>query len=479
MYSVIVGTLTPTEAFAAIQSEALALLFGMMVLVEYLKDDSVFDKMLDRFIVHNTSLTPTRLLWILSAITASSAALFTNDTMCIALTQIICRICDQRGYHPGPHMVTIAMSANIGSAATLIGNPQNVIIAALSGMPFGMFFFYSVAAAAVCLVVNTLALSYWYADELTEMVFVPTDDKEETEMASQYGAVESGGSFEMLDETSPLKPMQQHNDMALVRKLSQITRQTTLSDTNSTVSKSIESVETTVDLERGNKVCCFGPFSSEINRTTFRYAFAITVVSTLGGFLLNALPLGLTATAGGCVCFALDSIINRKSPERIFARVNWELLVFFAALFIIIQGLQATQIPSQLLTVVVPMMKVTTLSGVVTFTAVVTVACNIFNNVPTVLLMGLATVGTSSPELVMEVLGQQQLAWILLAWVSTVAGNLTLMGSVANLIVAEEGKKYFELSFGYYSSFGFPITLVTLYLGVAIICGMWVVMTAL
>eukprot|EP00041_Stephanoeca_diplocostata_P020602 m.464322 g.464322 ORF g.464322 m.464322 type:complete len:52 (+) comp21616_c3_seq23:4293-4448(+) len=47
------------------------------------------------------------------------------------------------------------------------------------------------------------------------------------------------------------------------------------------------------------------------------------------------------------------------------------------------------------------------------------------------------------------------------------------MGSVANLIVAEEGKNYFELSFVYYSKFGFPITVITLYLGVAIICLLW------
>jgi Na+/H+ antiporter NhaD/arsenite permease-like protein len=49
----------------------------------------------------------------------------------------------------------------------------------------------------------------------------------------------------------------------------------------------------------------------------------------------------------------------------------------------------------------------------------------------------------------METIGDPDLAWILLAWVSTVAGNLTLMGSVANLIVAEEGKHYFEMSFSY------------------------------
>ncbi len=74
---------------------------------------------------------------------------------------------------------------------------------------------------------------------------------------------------------------------------------------------------------------------------------------------------------------------------------------------------------------------------------------------------------------IMSTLGNEDLAWIYLAWVATVAGNLTLMGSVANLIVAEEGRDFFEMSFVYYSKFGFPITIVTLYLGVAIIGILW------
>merc|ERR1711943_113127 len=96
-------------------------------------------------------------------------------------------------------------------------------------------------------------------------------------------------------------------------------------------------------------------------------------------------------------------------------------------------------IPGQLLDYVDKVMRVDTFGGVCAFTAIITIGC-------------------------------PNLAWILLAWVSTVAGNLTLMGSVANLIVAEEGKHYFEMSFPYYSKFGFPITCLTLYIGVAIIC---------
>merc|ERR1719231_1147291 len=107
-----------------------------------------------KFFVENQSLTPTKLLWLVSISCGSMSALFTNDTMCIALTKTICYVCTQRGFHPGPQMVAIAMSANMGSAATLIGNPQNAIIAAISGVPFAKFLFYSVVAMAVCIVIQ-------------------------------------------------------------------------------------------------------------------------------------------------------------------------------------------------------------------------------------------------------------------------------------------------------------------------------------
>ena len=159
-------TLGPHEAFEAIEYDTLALLWGMMILVEYLKDDALFDVLLDRFFIKNEKLTPRRLLWGVSLFCGAFSAIFTNDTMCIALTKTICLVCKNRGYETGPFMVAIAMSANIGSAATLIGNPQNAIIATLSGVSFVKFFLFSVVAAAVCLVVNTFAIELYFKEQL-------------------------------------------------------------------------------------------------------------------------------------------------------------------------------------------------------------------------------------------------------------------------------------------------------------------------
>jgi Na+/H+ antiporter NhaD/arsenite permease-like protein len=441
--TVVVQTLGPEEAFDAIEYGTLALLWGMMVLVEYLKDDALFDMFINNLFVKNKNLTPNRLLWLVSMSCGAMSALFTNDTMCIALTKTICYVCTQKGFHPGPMMVAIAMSSNIGSGATLIGNPQNAIIASLSGVPFAKFLAFSVVAAAVCLVINTAALSLWYRDDLQENTAFAAAAKEKMAESGMYGATSGNNDGE---------------GTALIAE-----------------GDEIDGLGVSDEVE-GNTICCFfGPYAINTQRTIFRKLLITAIVGTLVGFLAD-LDIGWCAASGGLFAMFLDAVINHKVPDRIFARVNWELLVFFSGLFIVIEGLQHTMIPGQLLDQVDTYMNVETLSGVCAFTAIITVGCNIFNNVPLVLLVGLASSyddGEGVELMFMDTIGDPELAWILLAWVATVAGNLTLMGSVANLIVAEEGKHYFEMSFPYYTKFGFPITIVTLYVGVAIICGMW------
>ena len=105
---------------------------ALTVVVEYLKDDAIFDDLIDSWFVKNRKLTKKRLLWQVSFVAGPMAAIFTNDVMCVAMTKPICDICRRRSWHPGPYMLAIAMSANAGSALTLIGNPQNAMIAAIA-----------------------------------------------------------------------------------------------------------------------------------------------------------------------------------------------------------------------------------------------------------------------------------------------------------------------------------------------------------
>jgi Na+/H+ antiporter NhaD/arsenite permease-like protein len=93
-----------------------------------------------------------------------------------------------------------------------------------------------------------------------------------------------------------------------------------------------------------------------------------------------------------------------------------------------------------------------------------TVGSNIFSNVPMVVLTG--------PHL--AELGAEQLGWVLLGFTTTVAGNLTLVGSVANIIVAELAGRHYQLGFMEYLRFGFVSTLLVLAVGVPLICWMMV-----
>ena len=312
--------------------------------------------------------------------------------------------------------------------------------ASLSGVPFAKFLAFSLIAMLVCLTINTFCLTVWYKNDLAENTAFAAAAKEKMAEAGLYGTTDGGGA----EESAPLTGGDKDEDFGYV------------------------------DTE-GNKILMFGPFSKETTGKCFRYSLITTIIMTLACFLAD-LDIGWTAAGGGVFAMFLDAICNHKTPDRIFARVNCELLVFFSGLFIVIEGLQETEIPGQLLDHVEELMNVETVAGVCAFTAIITVGCNIFNNVPLTLLVGTAVSdcvivdGVKTCEAFMDSIGDSHLAWILLAWVATVSGNLTLMGSVANLIVAEEGKHYFEMSFSYYSKIGFPVTIITLYVGVTIIC---------
>ena len=86
----------------------------------------------------------------------------------------------------------------------------------------------------------------------------------------------------------------------------------------------------------------------------------------------------------------------------------------------------------------------------------------IVSNVPLVLLL--------SPRILVLPPATAQLTWVLLSWVSTVGGNLTLLGSVANLIVAEKAKAVYSIGFNEYARVGIPSTLILCAAGVPLVC---------
>ena len=173
----------------------------------------------------------------------------------------------------------------------------------------------------------------------------------------------------------------------------------------------------------------------------------IAVVTMLVAFLAGV-PIALVAIGG-----AAYSLLTRSvKPAKVYREINWALLVLFTGLFVVIGGVEASGLTQELLA----WGGATNLHRPLALVAVTAVVSNLVSNVPAVLLL----------KSLIPTFGEPVRAWLLLAMASTLAGNLTIVGSVANLIVAEAARDArVEIRFSEYCRVGIPLTLITLLLG--------------
>ena len=158
---VIFRVITPDQAYAAIDLSILGLLFGTMVVSVYLEQADMFKYL--GVLLSWKSKGAKDLLCRICVVSAISSALFTNDTSCVVLTEFVLKIARQNNVPPHPFLLALASNANIGSSATPIGNPQNLVIAIQSSLSFGEFLLGLLPAMLVGVFVNALILlcMYW------------------------------------------------------------------------------------------------------------------------------------------------------------------------------------------------------------------------------------------------------------------------------------------------------------------------------
>jgi len=150
------------------------------------------------------------------------------------------------------------------------------------------------------------------------------------------------------------------------------------------------------------------------------------------------------------------------------ASLDGSLLLFFSSLFVVMRGVSDTGLPSLVWEKLMvdgrsAEADLGSFSVLVTFVLVVLIGSNVMSNVPLVLLL--------APQI--HIFGSQaRFAWLLLSWVSTVAGNLTFVGSIANLIVAEKAKAQYRLRFWEFTRIGAPSTLVIIPATLPVLWGM-------
>lgn len=361
---VALGALSLDEAFAAIDLDTLLLIFAMMVINANLRFSGFFNLVVAK--VSGVGHSPRQLLLLVVLASGFLSALFLNDTIVLVFTPLVIEVTRSLRLPPLPYLMALATSANIGSVATVIGNPQNMLIGTSSGISFGAF-----AAALAPVALGGLVIAW------AILMLVYREDLAPREIA-----------FEKPPRIRIRKPR-------LVKSLS------------------------------------------------------ATALLLLLAFL--GVPVALAAAIGASVLL----ITRRMRPHRVFKEIDVTLLVFFASLFVVTASVAHSPLFRGWLAPLENLLQ----KGPAGLIALGAVLSNLISNVPAVLLLRPSIAALPNPEP----------AWLLLAMATTLAGNLTLLGSVANLIVAETAARQgVKLSFGAYLKAGLPITLLTLAWG-----GVW------
>ena len=177
---------------------------------------------------------------------------------------------------------------------------------------------------------------------------------------------------------------------------------------------------------------------------------ALVLVGFITGY-----HLAWTALAGAALLF----LVSGRAPREIMAQVDGPLLLFFGALFVIIAGLEAAKVPVAAFTWLAPLVEGNGLVPAIHFAWISVLASNVVSNVPYVLLAASWIKQLADPDRL----------WLLLALTSTFAGNLTLFGSVANVIVFESAREHIRVGFWKFLRVGVPLTLLTTVVGVGLL----------
>uniref|UniRef100_A0A0D3FC80 Citrate transporter-like domain-containing protein n=1 Tax=Oryza barthii TaxID=65489 RepID=A0A0D3FC80_9ORYZ len=439
MLMVLFGVMSADEAYAAVDLPILGLLFGTMVVSVYLERADMF-KHLGRLLSWR-SQGGKDLLVRTCVVAALASALFTNDTCCVVLTEFILKIARQNNLPPKPFLLALASSANIGSAATPIGNPQNLVIAVQSGISFGQFVFGILPATLVGAVVNAAILLclYWrhLSDEkCVEVVApVPTDVVEEEDVTSHR--------FSPATMSHPRSSSHHHHHHQPGSSLS------------SPDCEVFEPVKPVTEKEEAME---------QWKSTVWKTGVYVITLS-----MLVALLLGLNMSWSAITAALALIVLDFKDARPCLEKVSYPLLLFFCGMFITVDGFNKTGIPSAFWEFMEPYARIDTPTGIVILALVILLLSNVASNVPTVLLLG-ARVAASAAAISPAA---ETNAWLILAWVSTVAGNLSLLGSAANLIVCEQARRSeqygYTLSFFSHLQFGFPATLIVTGIGLLLI----------
>jgi len=357
------GVLSLEDAYLAIDFDTIALLLGMMIVVANLRLSGFF-QLVNEWVVTRARY-PIVLLVAIVFVSGSFSAFLVNDTICLVMTPLVLDVVMRLKRNPIPYLLAVAMASNVGSTATITGNPQNMIVGSISHISYGDF-----AAALVPVAVAGLVLT-------VAMI-------------------------------------------ALIYRSEFLTRE---------------------------------PFEARMPKQV-RYNLPVVIKSllvTVGMVILffAGQPVAKVAILGGA--FMLFS--RRIKAHKVYMEIDWPLLVMFAGLFVVVAGFERVALTPGVIAAVARQH----LGNTGVLSLVTAALSNLVSNVPAVLMLKPFVANLADP----------QRAWLVVAMASTLAGNFTLVGSVANLIVAQRAQREgIKISFWAYFKVGVPLTVATILLGI-------------
>jgi len=356
------GALPLADAYKAVDLDTLTLLLGMMIVVANLRLSGFFAQA--SAWVMRRAHHPLALLAAVTAIAGVFSAFLVNDAICLVLAPLVLELTLSLRRNPVPYLLAVAMASNIGSSATITGNPQNMMIGSFSQIPYAQFSASLAPVALIGLVLSFVLIALFHRREFA-------------------------GGARLVAEPPP-------------------------------------------------------------TRTRHRVLMVRALVAT--AVLIALFFAGQPPAKAAIIIGALLLLTRRVRSERVYAEIDWSLLLMFAGLFIIVAGAEHTLLNGDAIAAVgrLQLDHVPVLSGV---TAILS---NLVSNVPAVLVL----------KPFVDPLRDHHTAWLTVAMASTLAGNFTVLGSIANLIVAQRAAASgVTISFWDHFRVGAPLTIFSLAIG--------------
>jgi Na+/H+ antiporter NhaD/arsenite permease-like protein len=353
---VVTGRISTTAAWSAIDVPTILLLTALMIVSGQLRLSGFYTRVTQRLAEANHSPLVFLALVILTAGVLS--AVLANDIVCLAMAPLLIAACARRGLDPIPYLLALACASNTGSAATLIGNPQNMLIGQTLHLSFGRYLVEGGPPAIAGLLVIWIVIAWVYRARWQ--------------------------------------------------------RETSYTD----------------------------PHAIPIDRWQVGKGLAVAVGIVLA-FLLTPWPREVVALAGAAVL-----MVSRKMASRpMLAQIDWHLLVLFVGLFVVNRAVAQAGLVSYYL-MLSRMIGADVTSPPILFVGTAALS-NVVSNVPAVMLLLPAA--------------RTELAGPILALASTFAGNLLIVGSIANIIVVDQAKHHGQvIKARTHARVGVPVTLITL-----------------